>query len=80
MLYIGESGRLLKTRFGEHHRAVCAKPDARHFDSGSHVVSGMKSRALCLITGSSDSRHEMRLISKVGTLHPIGTNERFSDI
>ena len=31
------------------------------------------------ISGSNDSRkrHEMRLISKLGTVHPYGINERF---
>ena len=42
----------------------------------------MKIRALCPISGSNDSckRHEMRLISKLGTVHPLGINERFSYI
>ena len=33
----------------------------------------------CPISGSNDSRkrHEMRLISKRGTVHPLGINERF---
>ena len=37
----------------------------------------MKIRALCPISGSNDSlkKHEMRLISKLGTLHPLGINE-----
>ena len=83
MLYIGETGRPLR-RFGEHRRAVCANdastPIARHFNSGSHVVSDMKIRALCPISGSNDSRkrHEMHLISKLGTLHPLGMNEHLS--
>ena len=76
MLYIGETGRPLRTIFGEHRCAVCAtdasQPVARHFNSCSHVVSDMKIRAFCPISGSHDSRkrHEMRLISKLGTLHP----------
>ena len=67
-------------------RAVCAndasQPVARHFNSGSHIVSDMRIRALCPISGSNDSRkrHEMRLISKLGTLHPLGMNGRFSYI
>ena len=34
------------------------------------------------ISGSNDSRkrHEMRLIPKLGTVHPHGINERFSYI
>jgi hypothetical protein len=37
-------------------------------------------RALCPISGRNDSRkrHEMLLISKLGTVHPSGINERFS--
>ncbi len=86
MLYIGETGRQLRTRFGEHRRAVSAndanQPVARHFNSGSHCISDMKIRALCPISGSNDSRkrQEMRLISKLGTVHPLGINERFSFI
>ena len=59
-----------------------SQPAARHFNSGSHVVSDMKIRALCPISGGNDSRkrHEMRLISKLGTLHPLDMNEHFSYI
>ena len=67
MLYIGETGRCLRTRFGEHRRSVTSndanQPVARHFNNGSHCVSDM-----------------MRLISKLGTVHPRGINERFSYI
>ena len=46
MLYIGETGRPLRTRFGEHRRAACANDAsqsvARHFNSGSHVISDMR--------------------------------------
>ena len=84
MLELGETGRLLRIRFGEHRRAVIGgdanQPVARHFNAGNHSVSDMKIRALCPISGSNDSRkrHEMRLISKLGTVHPHGINERFS--
>ena len=86
MLYIGETGRCLMTRFGKHHRSVTSndanKPVARHFNNGSHCVSDIKIRALCPISGSNDSRkrHEMHLISKLGTVHPLGINECFSYI
>ena len=88
MLYIGEtgSGRCLRTRFGEHRQAVTSndanQPVARHFYNGSHCLSDMKIQALCSISGSNDSRkrHEMRLISKLGTVNPLGINERFSYI
>ena len=86
MLYIGETGRQLRTSFGEHRSAVSAndanQPVARHFNSGSHCISDMKIRALCPISGSNDSRkrQEMHLTSKLGTVHPLGINERFSFI
>ena len=45
MLYIGETGRCLRTRFGEHRRSVTSndanQPVARHFNNGSHCVSDM---------------------------------------
>jgi hypothetical protein len=52
------------------------------FNNGNHSVSDMVIRALCPISGSNDSRkrHEMRLTSKLGTVHPSGINERFSYI
>ena len=86
MPYIGEAGRPLRNRIGEHFRAFCvndaSQPACRHFNSCSHVVSDMKIRALCPISGSNDSckRHEMRLIPTLGTLHPLRSNERFSYI
>ena len=86
MLYIGETGRCLRTRFGEHRRSVTSndanQPLGRHFNNGSHCVSDMKIRAFCPISGSNDRRrrHEMRLISKLGTVDPLGINERFSYI
>jgi hypothetical protein len=60
MLYFGETGRCLKTRFGEHWRAVIGndanQPVARHFNNGNHSVSDMVIRALCPISGSNNSR------------------------
>jgi hypothetical protein len=76
----------VRTRYGEHRRAVigndASQPVARHFNNGNHSVSDMVIRALCPISGSNANdirkRHEMRLISKLGTVHPSGINERFS--
>ena len=84
MLYVGETGRSLRTRFGEHRHAVIGndanQPVARHFNTGNHSASDREIRALRPISGSNDSRerHEMRLISKLDTVHPYGINERFS--
>ena len=72
--------------FCEHRRAAISndanQPSTRHFNNGSNCISDMKIRALCPISGSNNSRkrHEMRLISKLGTVHPLGINERFSYI
>jgi hypothetical protein len=85
-LHWGNWKMLLRTRFGEHRCAVIGNdanlPVARHFNNGNHSVSEMVIRALCPTSGSNDSRkrHEMRLISKLGTVHPSGINERFSFI
>ncbi len=78
--------KTIKDKVGEHRHAVSAndanQPVARHLNSGSHCISDMKIRALCPISGSSNSRkrQEMHLISKLGTVHPLGINERFSFI
>ena len=72
--------------YGELCRAVTCndanQPVERHFNNGRHCVCDMKIRALCPISGSNESckRYEMRLISKLGTVHSLGINERFSYI
>ena len=74
---------LARRSFCHKRRSCCrTQPVARHFNNGSHCVSDMKIRGLCPISGSNDSRkrHEMRLISKLGTVHPRSINERFSYI
>jgi UDP-N-acetyl-D-mannosaminuronate dehydrogenase len=77
---IGKTGRFLRTRFGEHRRAVIGN-DAnqsvvRYFSSGNHSISDMKILTLCPISVSTIAA--MRPISKLGTVHPYGINERFS--
>ena len=75
MPYNEETGRLLRTMFGEHRCAVCA-------NDASQVVSDMKIGALCPISGSSDSRkrHKMRLIFKLETVLSLRMNKHFSYI
>ena len=57
--YIGETGRLVRTRFGEHWRAVIGndanQPVARYFSTGNHSVSDVKIRVLGPISGSNDN-------------------------
>ena len=61
---------------------TCCRQTLQQWQSLCFSVSDMKIRALCPISGSNDSRkrHEMRLISKLGTVHPLGINESFSYI
>jgi hypothetical protein len=76
LLYIGKIERSLKIRFGEHRHAVIGnnanQPIATYFDTGIHSVSDIEIRTICPISGSNDrhKRYEMRLISKLGTIHP----------
>ena len=48
----------------------------------NHIAKYRNEGLRAPISGSNDSRkrHEMRLISKLGTVHPLGINERFSYI
>jgi hypothetical protein len=76
MLYIGETGISLRTRFGEHRRAVICGQE-------SYVRPFILAITVLLIWkfshGSNDNRkrHEMRLISKLGIVHFCSINERF---
>ena len=78
MLYKGETGRLLSTRFGAHRRAVIGndtnQPVTTYLNSGNHSFSDMKIRILVAIY--DPQKQEMRL--KLGTVHPYGINGRFS--
>jgi hypothetical protein len=66
MLYIGETVRSSRTMFGEHRRAIIGndanQPVTRHSNSGNHGVSDMKIRALSPISGSNDSRKNIKCI------------------
>ena len=81
MLNIGEAGRVLRDRFGEHCHAVTKndanQPVARQFNSANHSLLDMQIHVLIPVSGTNDSRksQEMHLISKLGTLHPHGINE-----
>ena len=79
MLYIGETKRQLRKRFGEHRRTVSANDAnqsvARHFNSDNHRISDVKIRALCHISDCNERKdEEKRLISELGTKHPSGIN------
>ena len=85
-IYIGETGRRLGDRFREHLRDVerndkdASKPVARHFNLPNHSKQHMAICDLSLHLGSSENRKtlEQKFIFQIGTLNPIGINERFS--
>ena len=93
MLYIGETSRQLNARFGEHLRNVEKKvhlqdahkddPDSTvslHFNSIGHTINDMKITGLSFASSDSIKRKtlEKRIISKLGTLVPVGLNKQFS--
>ena len=77
---------LLRTRISEHCRAVTSndanQPVVRHFNKGSHCVSNISISSLCPISCRNDNHktHEMHVILKPGTAHPLGINEHFGQI
>ena len=83
-LYIGETGRRLGDRVRDHlydiRKNDPSKPVSRHFNSTDHSISDFVVFGLSLIKGGNDCRRtkEMRLIHTLGTLNPLGMNERFS--
>ena len=85
-IYIGETGRRLGDRFREHLRDVerndkdASKPVARRFNLPNHSKQHMAICGLSLHLGSSESRKtlEQKFIFQIGTLNPIGINDRFS--
>ena len=78
--------RRLGDRFREHLCDVerndkdALKPVARHFNLPYHSEQHMAICGLSLQSGSLESRKtlEQKLIFQIGTLNPIGINERFS--
>ena len=72
-LYIGETGRTLRERFGEHLRSIEKKspgfPVAEHFNGLDHTLSDAEIRGIKLCTGNNIHRKrlEMRLIFRLGT-------------
>lgn len=83
-LYIGETGRTLRERFGEHLRSIEKKstgfPVAEHFNGLNHALSDAEIRGIKLCSGNNIHRKrlEMRFIFKMGTTRPRGLNINFS--
>ena len=82
-LYIGETGRALHERFGEHLRSIQKNtggfPVAEHFNSPGHSLSDIAVRGLRRCPGSSFRRKqlEMEIIFRLGTMQPDGLNNVF---
>ena len=83
VLYIGETGRMLRERTGEHLRAITRNPPgfpvAEHFNKPSHGLDDMVVCCVKQCRGTNDAkrRDEMRLIFHLGTLRPHGLNVDF---
>ena len=83
VLYIGETGRMLRERTGEHLRAITRNPPgfpvAEHFNQPGHELDDMVVCCVKQCRGTNDARRrdEMRLIFHLGTLRPHGLNVDF---
>ena len=81
-IYIGETGRTLRERFGEHLRSItkCVPgfPVAEHSNSHGHCLDDAQVRGVKLCGGNAQrKRHEMRLIFQLGTWQPRCLNSDF---
>ena len=82
-LYIGETERSLRERFGEHQRSVEKNtpgfPVAEHFNSPGHTLSDIHFRGLRMCSGSGARRKqfEKENIFKLGSMAPQGLNNVF---
>ena len=76
-IYIGETGRTLRERFGEHLRSIHKNapgfPVAEHFSSNGHTAADALVSGIKLCDGNKQrKRQEMRLIFRLGTRQPRG--------
>ena len=74
-IYIGETGRTLRERFGEHLRSVSKSaprfPVAEHFSSNGHTIADALVCGIKLCGGNKHrKKQEMRLIFRLGTCQP----------
>ena len=82
LVYIGETGRTLRQRFGEHLRSIEKNlpgfPVAEHFDTAGHSINDALVRGIMLCGENAQrKRMEMRLIFQLGTSHLCGLNSDF---
>ena len=82
-IYIGETGRKLRSRIGEHLRSVRNNtpgfPVAQHFNSADHSITDVQVRGMRLCRDSNILRKQLetRLIFQLGTVQPDGLNINF---
>ncbi|KAL9964887.1 hypothetical protein ACROYT_G028594 [Oculina patagonica] len=81
-IYIGETGRTLRERFGEHLRSIEKNlpgfPVAEHFNANGHALQDAQVRGVMPCGGNKlRKRQEMRLIFQLGTSQPHGLNSDF---
>ena len=81
-VYIGETGRTSRQRFGEHLRSIEKNlpgfPVAEHFNTAGHSIDDALVRGMMLsVDNSQRKRLEMRLIFQLGTSQPRGLNSDF---
>ena len=81
-VYIGETGRTLRQRFGEHlqsiEKNVPGFPVAEHFNKAGHSIDDTLVRGMMLsVDNAQRKRLEMRLIFQLGTTQPRGLNSDF---
>ena len=84
-IYIGETGRTLRERFGEHLRSinkiVPGFPVAEHFSSNGHTAADALVCGIKLCEGNKQrKRQEMHLIFCLGTCQPCSPNADFQFI
>ena len=81
-VYIGEIGRNLRQRFGEHLRSIEKNlpgfPVAEHFNTAGHSIDDALVRGMMLsVDNAQRMRLEMRLIFQLGTSQQRGLNSDF---
>ena len=85
VIYIGETGRTLRERFGEHLRSINkiapGFPVAEHFSSNGHTAADALVRGIKLCEGKRQRKQqEMRLIFRLGTCQLRDLNADFQFI
>ena len=80
-IYIGETGRTLRDRFGEHLRSIDMNAPGFPFSSNGHTAADALVRGIKLCNGNKQrKRQEMRLIFRLGTMQQRGLNSDFQFI